>query len=198
MTHGMPRNATAPFDQIDRMKKAAEAAGMTGADIAAALGVAQSTVSHWMARRYPPKQSSVMAWAMATGADYIWLRDGDPWMASLTKMFAVYDELAATAEKVSGGAAIRKLVDRQRAMVAPIVALVEDAQKATAGIRTISAQTDGLRKVQERTREASKKLARLEGFEPPTFWTGAPRRRHQRRRAQLRAVPVTIPTPVAA
>ncbi len=65
------------FTLGDRMRKAAEVAGLTNTDIADQLGVERRTPARWIAGRTSPSMRTLMAWAKVTGAPLEWLLEGD-------------------------------------------------------------------------------------------------------------------------
>ena len=74
------QNAIGPtiphWDLADRLRKALRESDTSVAEIARALGVTRQTVGNWIAGRYVPSRATLVAWALATGVDLIWLETG--------------------------------------------------------------------------------------------------------------------------
>ena len=64
------------WDLADRMRKSLRHANISVQEIADYLGVARNTVSTWINGRIEPSTQTLRLWAMRTGVDYEWLRDG--------------------------------------------------------------------------------------------------------------------------
>lgn len=58
------------------MRKSLRHADLSVQEIADYLGVARNTVSTWINGRIQPSPQTVRLWAIRTGVDYHWLRDG--------------------------------------------------------------------------------------------------------------------------
>jgi transcriptional regulator with XRE-family HTH domain len=71
--------ATIPeWDLTDRLRKSLQHAGIDAQEMASYLGVSRTSVWNWLAGRNRPAAAAVRLWAMRTGVDYDWLRDGKP------------------------------------------------------------------------------------------------------------------------
>jgi transcriptional regulator with XRE-family HTH domain len=70
---------TAPtWDLTDRMRKAMQHAGLDARQMADYLGVSRNSVHNWLSGRIEPSTQTLRLWAMRTGVNYDWLRDGKP------------------------------------------------------------------------------------------------------------------------
>jgi len=58
------------------MRIAAEAAGVSIAELAAELGVSRYTVSNYLAGRTRPRRSDYLTWSIRTGVPLSWLLTG--------------------------------------------------------------------------------------------------------------------------
>lgn len=77
MTRAQQAGRVPAIDLPVRLMVARTSAGMTQANLAAALGIARATVANYEAGK-TPQRPTVMAWAMATGVDRQWLTTGVP------------------------------------------------------------------------------------------------------------------------
>lgn len=70
-----------PWTLGDRLAKARTGAGLTQEQLAVKLDIVRATVGRYENDKVEnPEQRAIMAWAMATGCSYVWLRDGTgPW-----------------------------------------------------------------------------------------------------------------------
>lgn len=66
------------WDLADRLRKSLRASGLGVQDVADELEISRSTVSAWINGRNRPSAAALRLWAMRTGVDYHWLRDGKP------------------------------------------------------------------------------------------------------------------------
>jgi transcriptional regulator with XRE-family HTH domain len=65
------------WDLADRMRKALRAGGIEVGAMARYLEVNRNTIGNWINGHNKPSPASLRMWAMLTGVDYEWLRDGD-------------------------------------------------------------------------------------------------------------------------
>lgn len=65
------------FDMADRMRKSLRVADVSVQEMADYLEVERNTISRWINGRTHPPASSLRLWAMRTGVDYRWLRNGE-------------------------------------------------------------------------------------------------------------------------
>jgi transcriptional regulator with XRE-family HTH domain len=61
----------------DRLRKARMHAGMTGDQLAAAIGISAGTVVNYENGHTKVKRIVLLAWARETGVDPVWLRFGE-------------------------------------------------------------------------------------------------------------------------
>lgn len=61
----------------DRLRKSRDAAGLNQEALAARIGSSAKTVGRYEAGASEPKRYLVLAWAMATGVDSLWLETGE-------------------------------------------------------------------------------------------------------------------------
>jgi transcriptional regulator with XRE-family HTH domain len=78
MLRGMADISIPEWDIADRMRKALRVAGLSVQEIADYLGVSRNSVGAWINGRIEPSTQTLRLWAMRTGVDYEWLRDGKP------------------------------------------------------------------------------------------------------------------------
>jgi transcriptional regulator with XRE-family HTH domain len=64
------------FDLADRLRRTLRVTGIGVSEMAADLGVSREAVGTWINGRIIPRRSSVMAWALRTGASFDWLMYG--------------------------------------------------------------------------------------------------------------------------
>lgn len=64
------------FDLTDRMRKALRHRGQTAVGIAEYLGVTRDAVGKWLNGSRRPSAQTLRLWAIYTGVDYDWLKDG--------------------------------------------------------------------------------------------------------------------------
>jgi len=65
------------WDLADRLRKALRVGDIEVGAMARYLEVDRNTVGRWINGHNRPKASALRMWAMLTGVDYEWLRDGD-------------------------------------------------------------------------------------------------------------------------
>lgn len=65
------------WDLADRMRKALRESDFNSLEMADYLGVNRQTVAAWLGGKHYPKVGMLRLWAMRTGVDFDWLRDGE-------------------------------------------------------------------------------------------------------------------------
>jgi transcriptional regulator with XRE-family HTH domain len=66
------------WDLADRLRKSMRTAGLSVQEIAAELEISPGSVSGWINGRHVPSRQALQLWALRTGVNYEWLRDGKP------------------------------------------------------------------------------------------------------------------------
>lgn len=64
------------FTRGDRLRKARELAGYDRQQFAALIGIHRESLAKYESDRQAPRPPVLSAWALATGVDLAWLRDG--------------------------------------------------------------------------------------------------------------------------
>ncbi len=64
------------WDLADRLRKALRHASLEQQEMAEYLGISRNTVSNWVNGNNRPSPPALKLWALRTGVDYDWLRDG--------------------------------------------------------------------------------------------------------------------------
>jgi transcriptional regulator with XRE-family HTH domain len=144
------------WELADRLRKSMRDAELTTAEMAEELEVSRATVSNWLNGHTRPPASSIRLWAIKCGVDYRWLRDGDDVARSLVHLGSAYRELEAFAQARAMFSPMQKMIERQREMVAPALALARTVENMTAPIRAAEAATKPLR-------DAAETAARISG-----------------------------------
>lgn len=64
------------FDIHDRLLKARRHAGLTQSQLAEALGIGRRSITRYEDGPAEPNRATILAWAMVTGTDPVWLETG--------------------------------------------------------------------------------------------------------------------------
>ncbi|AMB58249.1 helix-turn-helix domain-containing protein [Microterricola viridarii] len=64
------------FDLADRMRRTLRVTGIGVQEMADYLEVSRESVGTWINGRITPRKTTLMAWALRTGASYDWLATG--------------------------------------------------------------------------------------------------------------------------
>jgi transcriptional regulator with XRE-family HTH domain len=71
------RQVAPTWTMADRLRKAREHSGLTGAEFATETGISRRSITNYERGHSTPGKPMLLAWALAAGVDLAWLERGE-------------------------------------------------------------------------------------------------------------------------